>query len=47
MDERNTPPLPEDALSLADQMIRRLDRESSKKFEEVTAEDKNAEDGAA
>jgi hypothetical protein len=47
MDERNIPSLPEDALTLADQMIRRLDRESSKKLEQVTAEEKDSEEGAA
>jgi hypothetical protein len=37
----------EDALTLAQQVIRKMDEESSRKMEHITAEEKAAERGAA
>lgn len=37
----------EDALTLAQDLIRKMDEESRKKLEQVTAEDKTQERGAA
>ena len=38
---------PENALTLAQELIRKLDEESNKKLEQVSAEEKAAEPGAA
>jgi hypothetical protein len=47
LDNLNPKGQSEDAQTLADGLIRKLDEESKRKMEHVSAEDKNREQGAA